>query len=126
MIEILFWILLWFVGFTAIGGFIAYRVAVKWTHEALELEQYGVAATGRVTEKRRRRQRHAWSTWIRYEYIDAMGQTHRSRRYLVTPEAWESHVEGGPIDIVYSQRRPRISAPKYLLALKTQGRTPRS
>ena len=102
----------------AIAFALTMRVAVKWGHEFVELEQFGVPAEGRVVEKRQIRRRGRTSTWMRYEYVDQFGKTHRSRRTLVTPEAWTAHVEGGPMAIVYSQRRPQISLPKYLMALK--------
>ena len=116
------WILL--VGFLvfavvmAVAFALTLRVAANWGTELIELQQYGVDATGRVTEKRQVRRRGATSTWIRYEYVDEAGQPHRSRRTLVTPAAWDSHDEGGPIAIAYSQRRPKISLPKYLLDVK--------
>lgn len=117
MIELVLWILLAFVLMFGIGASIALKTAVKWSHEAVELKQYGVEATGRVLEKRTEQRRGAKSSWIRYEYVDQFGKTHRSRRNLVTPEAWDAHQEGGPIQVVYSQRHPKVSAPKYLLDL---------
>lgn len=114
------WIILAFVAVMAIAGALALRVAVSWGRELLELQQYGTEVTGRVLEKRQRRQRHTTSTWIRYEYADQVGKTHRSRRHLATPEAWNALVEGGPIAVVYSQRRPRVSFPRYLLALEKE------
>ena len=93
------------------------RVAAKWGTEALELQQHGVDVTGRVLEKRSYRRRGVMSSHIRYEYTDQFGRRHRSRRTLVTPEAWEAHDEGGPIAVVYSPRRPAISLPRYLLDL---------
>src|SRR5688572_17906705 len=99
----------------AIGLALTFRVAVKWGRELVELQQDGIASEGRVTEKRQTRRRGVTSTWIRYEYVDQFGKRHRSRRNLVTPDAWEAHAEGGAIAIVYSHRRPKISLPKYLL-----------
>lgn len=93
------------------------RVAMKWGQEGLELQQYGREVSGVVVEKRSVQRRGARSTRIRYEYVDHVGTRHRSRRSLVTPEAWDAHVEGGPIAVVYSQRNPKISLPKYLLGL---------
>ena len=117
--------LLLFVVVMGIAFALTLRVAVQWGHELVELQQFGVAAEGRVLEKRQTRRRGNVSTWIRYEYVDQFGKAHRSRRNLVTPEAWEGHAEGGPIAIVYSQRRPKISLPKYLMALKPpQGEAP--
>lgn len=124
MVELLLIGLAVFIVAMAISAFIAWRVAVGWTHELIELQQYGVEATGRVTEKRQQRRRGVTSFWIRYEYDDQFGQTHRSRRNIVTPEAWEGHTEGGPIAIVYSQRRPKVSFPKYLIDLKRDGQVP--
>lgn len=102
----------------AVALAIALRVAMNWGTELVELQAHGVAGRGRVVEKRQTRRKGATSTWIRYEYVDQFGKSHRSRRNLVTPDAWDAHVEGGPIDIVYSHRRPKISLPKYLLDVK--------
>ncbi|HVL66929.1 MAG TPA: DUF3592 domain-containing protein [Vicinamibacterales bacterium] len=113
------WILLVFLLLFAAAIALTLRVAVKWGHEALELKHYGVEAAGRVIEKRQTRQRGNTSTWIRYEYVDQFGRTHRSRRNLVTPDAWDAHTEGGPIAVIYSQRHPKISLPKYLMDLGT-------
>ena len=104
----------------AIALALTFRVAVKWGTELVELQQHGVASEGRVIEKRQTRRRGVTSTWIRYEYVDQFGKGHRSRRNLVTPDAWEAHEEGGAIAIVYSHRRPKISMPKYLLDANPQ------
>ena len=93
------------------------RAAANWGREAIELQQYGVETTGLVIEKRSYRRRGAQSTHIRYEYTDQFGKRRRSRRNLVTPEAWDAHAEGGPIAVVYSPRHPAISLPRYLLDL---------
>lgn len=119
MLQILLVLIPVFVVVMAVAFALTLRVAVNWRKEAIELQQYGVETRGRVTEKRQTRRRGVTSTWIRYEYVDQFGKAHRSRRNLVTPEAWDAHEEGGPIAIVYSQRQPRMSAPKYLLDLKT-------
>ncbi len=118
MLQILLIAVPLFVVVMAIAFALTLRVAVNWGKEAFELQQFGVESKGRVTEKRQARRRGVTSTWIRYEYMDQFGQRHRSRRSLVTPEAWDAHEQGGPIAIVYSQRRPKISAPRYLLDLK--------
>lgn len=118
MIELLLWGLLIFVVVMAIALALTLRVAVNWGHELVELKQYGIEATGRVVEKRQERRRGATSTWIRYEYVDQFGKTHRSRRNIVTPEAWEAHTEGGPITVLYSERHPKVSFPKYLMDLE--------
>ena len=107
--------LLIFVVAMAVALAIALRMAMNWGKELVELQQYGVPSQGRVIEKRQTRRRGVTSTWIRYEYVDQFGKRHRGRRNLVTPDAWAAHEEGGPIAIVYSQRRPGISLPKYLL-----------
>jgi hypothetical protein len=99
----------------AVALALTFRVAVNWGADLVELQQHGVASAGCVIEKRQTRRRGATSTWIRYEYVDQFGKGHRSRRNLVTPDAWDAHEEGGAIAIVYSQRRPKISLPKYLL-----------
>jgi hypothetical protein len=93
------------------------RVARRWGEEAIELQWHGVEVTGTILEKRSYRSRRQQSTHIRYEYVDQFGKRHRSRPNLVTPEAWEAHEEGGPIQVIYSARRPAISLPKYLMEL---------
>ena len=123
MIELLLWLALAFVLVFGIGAAIALKVAVKWGREATELKQYGVETSGRILERRQERRRGTTSTWIRYEYVDQFGKTHRSRRNLTTPDAWDAHAEGGPIQVIYSQRDPRISAPKYLLDLTERSGT---
>ena len=44
-----------------------------------------------------------------------------SRWNIVTPDVWERVAGGGPIEIVYSARRPTISGPKYLLDVEAGG-----
>jgi hypothetical protein len=51
---------------------------------------------------------------VKYEYRDPFG-TRQTRKVLVTNDAWETLQDGGPIEIIYSQRRPKVSAPKYLV-----------
>jgi hypothetical protein len=113
----LLWLLLAFVLVMGIAMALTLRVALNWSKELLELQRHGAETTGRVLEKRESRRRGATSRWIRYEYVDPLGRTHRSRRNLVTPDAWDAHTEGGPINVVYSQRRPKVSSPKYLFRL---------
>jgi hypothetical protein len=100
------------------------RVAVKWGTEALELQRDGVEVSGTIVEKRSYSRRGATTTYIRYEYVDRNGKRHRSRRNLVTPLAWDTHVEGGPIAVIYSQRRPSVSLPKHLVLLRPDSSTP--
>ena len=113
----LFWLLLGALAVFALALALTLRTAVKWGQEAIELKRYGLETQGRVTERRQRRQRGSVSSWIRYEYVDQFGKRHRSRRNLVTPEAWDTHTEGGPIGVIYSERNPKISLPKYLMDL---------
>ena len=67
-----------------------------------------------------RKARHCSSTgrmchrYLRYEYHDSLGRAH-THQSLVPDEVWDAHMEGGSIDVVYSQRRPAVSAPKYLV-----------
>lgn len=101
------------------------RVAVRWGREFMELQQYGVATTGIVVDKKSESRRGARSSYIRYEYTDPFGRKHR-RKVLVTPDAWESHQEGGPIEVIYSQRTPKISAPKYLIEVAAKQKDARA
>ena len=107
------WILLaavLFIGFVLAG---VLAKAVQWGREFKELQEAGVETTGVVTRKVRYRRRGTETRYIRYEYRDQFGRPH-SRKTLVIGDEWETHHEGGPIRIVYSQRNPRVSAAKFL------------
>ncbi|HXG69491.1 MAG TPA: DUF3592 domain-containing protein [Gemmatimonadaceae bacterium] len=98
--------------------------AVRWARKAQELQQYGVPASAVIRQKRMTTTRGGTSRYVPYEYADQFGRRHRSRKSIVTPEQWEASVEGGPIAVVYSQRRPHISMPTSLLALGKAGTAP--
>lgn len=51
---------------------------------------------------------------IAYEYQDAWGRTH-SHTSIVSATFWNQHEVGGPIELVYSESRPEISAPAALV-----------
>jgi len=52
--------------------------------------------------------------YLRYEYRDGFGAVHR-RRAEVPEEIWREAREGGPLLVVYSPRRPGVSAPRAVL-----------
>ena len=114
---LLLWIFLAVVLAMALAFVAALRMAVRWGREWQELKDSGRETTGTVTEKRQTQRRGAISTHIRYEYEDMLGVRHRSRRTLVTPDVWATHTEGGAIQVIYSQKHPAISLPKYLFDL---------
>ena len=100
------------------------RTAVRWGQELAELQQFGVETTGTVLKKTTSRTKSGLSRSLKYEYRDQFGVPH-TRKVLVTPEAWDSLQEGGTVEVVYSQRKPKVSAPKYLIELmKTAKVTP--
>ena len=109
----LFWFVLITVLFFALVLARLLATAVRWGREFKELEAAGVETTGVVTRKVQFSSRGGRSRYIRYEYRDQFGQTH-SRKVVAIGDAWETHHEGGPIAIIYSQRTPRISAAKFL------------
>ena len=76
----------------------------------------GVETTGFIVEKSRdvRSRSGARHRSLRYEYHDALGRAH-THRSVVPDEVWKVHQEGGSIEVVYSQSRPAVSAPKYLV-----------
>jgi UDP-N-acetylmuramyl tripeptide synthase len=72
----------------------------------------GVETTGRVVNRAKGlsiRQKQ-----VRYEYRDAAGRVHTGYS-AVAWQFWEDHAEDGPIAVVYSARRPEISAPRFLV-----------
>ena len=127
--------LLWIFLACILAGLAAFAkllwVAVRWGREMIELQEHGVDTQGLVLAKvERRSTRSGAGRQIKYEYSDQFGRTHR-RKVLVTPDAWEAHQERGPIAVVYSERRPNVSAPKYLMELSRENaqaklRTPSS
>lgn len=88
--------------------------AVRWSHELKELEQHGVQTTGTVVRKVSYSTRGGGrSRYIRYAYRDQFGAEH-TRKTMAIGDAWERYQEGGPIEVVYSQRTPKVSAAKFV------------
>jgi hypothetical protein len=100
----------------------AIRVAIRWGNEFAELQQFGVETTGTVLKKSAFNAKPGPARFLRYEYRDQFGVPH-SRKVPVTQAVWETLQEGGPIEIVYSQRRPKVSAPKYLMDVAKSSKT---
>lgn len=91
-------------------------LAVRRGLQMRELCDHGLEATGQIFSKRSvsagkstSRQRK-----LAYRYTDSSGATHEHTS-VVSIEQYEKHDEGGPIEIVYSAKRPAVSAPKYLV-----------
>ena len=109
--------LIWIALATIVVGALVFvgliRTAVRWGNELVELKQFGVETSGTVLRKISHQTKGGHSRSVKYEYRDQFGAAH-TRKVLVTPDAWDSLQEGGAIDIIYSQRRPAVSAPKYL------------
>ena len=104
---LLLWIFLVTVVAMLLSFGLALWTAMRWGREWQELKACGIEVTGRVIEKRQVRSTRHRSTHIRYEYVDQFGKTRRSRRNLVTEEAWAAHEEGGPIQVIYSEKNPQ-------------------
>jgi hypothetical protein len=101
----------------------AIRTVIRWGNEVVELQQFGVETTGTVLHKSSSRTQKALRHFVRYEYRDQFGVPY-SRKVPMTESAWDVLQEGGPIEIVYSQRRPKVSAPKSLMdVMKTSKAT---
>ena len=101
--------------FIGVLGFVGViRTAVRWGKELVELQKFGVDTTGVVLKKVSYNTKGGQSRSVKYEYHDQFGAAH-TRKVLVTSDAWDALQDGGPIELVYSQRRPKVSAPKYLL-----------
>lgn len=81
-----------------------------------ELCDHGVAAAGRVVGKRSLSNSGATNRQKKlvYEYSDRTGLTH-SHTSVVSLEVYQKFNEGDLIEVVYSSKRPGISAPKYLI-----------
>lgn len=111
MIELL---LPFFVVLLVFGG-LAF-VFISRAMEMTELTKYGVETKGTVVEKRSvpggrsatRRQK------LVYSYTDNRGASHQHTS-VVRYDTYARYEVGGPIDIVYSSKRPQISAMKEMI-----------
>lgn len=95
------------------GGIIV--LAARRGFQMKLLVQDGTETTGTVVRKLTFSP-YQWNAVrrIRYEYRDQFGTTH-SNRSTVPDDVYRSCEEGGPFSVVYSQSKPQISAPKYLV-----------
>jgi hypothetical protein len=94
----------------------AWRVARRGV-ELRRLVDDGVEVAGRVVEITRfvgKTGGTSSNLYLRYEYVDARGITHRHRS-LVSTEFAAAHPEGSPIALVYSRSRPAVSSPRELV-----------
>lgn len=114
MWELLTALLFGLIPFAIFAGMI--YVIVRRGLQMKQLLADGVETTGLVV----RQAKHSSSRsgmrhrYLRYEYHDSLGRAH-THQSLVPDDVWDAHMEGGSIDVVYSQRRPAVSAPKYLV-----------
>jgi hypothetical protein len=118
----LFWVAFALVVLGAVAFIGLVRRAVRWGNEFTELQQFGVETTGTVLRKSAFNAKPGPARFLRYEYRDQFGVPH-SRKVPVTQAVWETLQEGGPIEIVYSQRRAKVSAPKYLMDVAKSSKT---
>lgn len=97
-----------------VGGII--YLAARRGLQMRELCDHGIEATGQIFSKRSVKSGKSTSRrWkLAYRYTDSSGATHEHTS-VVSIEQYQKHDEGGPIEIVYSSKRPAVSAPKYLV-----------
>lgn len=107
------------------GGVI--YLAVSRSLEMKELTESGIEANGTVTEKKSlpNSRSSTRKNKIAYTYTDQQGQAHASATFLPYDE-YDKYQVGGPIDIVYSSKRPSVSAPLYYVALARQALSKKS
>lgn len=90
--------------------FVAKRAA-----EFTLLVKDGVDIQGVITSKRTyRRKKGARNYYLKYEYRGSDGKMY-SHQSNVAQSAYDSHEERGIIELVVSQSKPSVSAPKYLV-----------
>jgi hypothetical protein len=96
-----------------VGGII--YLAVRRGLQMSELCDHGIETTGQIFSKRSVSGGKSARRWkLAYRYTDSSGTTHEHTS-VVSIEQYQKHDEGGPIGIVYSSKRPAVSAPKYLV-----------
>jgi hypothetical protein len=119
----LFWVAFALIVLGAFAFIGLIRKAIRWGNELVELQQFGVETTGTVLRKISYHAKSGPSRFVQYEYRDQFGVPH-TRRVVASEDVWEKLQEGGAIEVIYSQRRPKVSAPKYLMdAVKTSKAT---
>lgn len=103
-----------------IGALLVAYAVYRVVRRGLELRRLvddGVEVEGRVLEVTRFVGKAGGSTasiYLRYEYVDSRGGTHRHRS-LVSTEFAARHPAGSPIALVYSRSRPAVSSPRELV-----------
>jgi hypothetical protein len=105
LLELL-WFVLPLVLFTGYALFVVVRRGLEWR----ELVEEGVDATAVVVRKRR----YSRTFQLAYEYVDPDGVRH-SHHSMVVWDVFNRYEVGDEIPIVYARRRPRVSAPRYLV-----------
>jgi hypothetical protein len=110
----LFWVVFGLIVFGVFAFTFGIRTVIRWGNELVELQQFGVPTTGTVLHKGSSDSQRTHRHFVQYEYRDQFGVPH-SRKVPITAAAWDALQEGGPIDVVYSERRPKVSAPKVLM-----------
>jgi len=80
------------------------------------LAEDGIDVDGVVLRQFKHNTKGSQSTshFLRYLYCDSTGQAHEHKSN-VTYDFWIAHPEGHTIAITYSQSRPQVSAPRYLV-----------
>jgi hypothetical protein len=99
----------------AILALIVYQIVSRGL-QMRELCDHGIETSGTVTSKRRTRVRQGRTEKLAYQYTDRVGQSHRHTS-VVSMSVYQGHAEGQAIQVVYSSKRPQISAPLYLVEL---------
>lgn len=101
--------------FIIIASILGIVFVVKRAAEFTLLVKDGVDIQGMITSKRTyRRKNGVRNYYIKYEYrgFDGKMYNHESN---VAQSAYDSHEEKGIIELVVSQSKPSVSAPKYLV-----------
>lgn len=91
-------------------------ILVKRGLEMKELSEHGIETVGRIVNKRSVKSSSSSSRRQKlvYRYTDTSGAAHEHTS-VVPSEVYHAHEEGGTIPVVYSPKKPAVSAPKYLV-----------
>ena len=111
MIDIIFALL---VPVLIVAGIIF--LAVKRGLEMKALCEDGVEVTAQVVEKRSVRNSNSSSRQQKlvYRYTDSAGKAHEHTS-VMPGDVYMKYNEGGEVPVVYSAKKPSVSAPKYLV-----------
>ena len=102
----------------AIIGLIAAFI-VRRGFQMKALAHEGVAIEGTIIKKFRQPGSGTTAPYLRYKYTTPTGERYENK-IAVDEDVWQGHEVGDAIELVYTPKRPSVSAAKYMVNLSRQ------